>query len=91
MRDEYDFTNGRRGVFYRPATERRDVITLDHRPQSGRFEVFGGEAGAFSFRLIAEDGETLLSKGPYHSREDALQALEKLRYTVIGAEAVKAL
>lgn len=90
MRDEYDFSNGQRGLFYRPGTERKYVITLDHRPQSGRFEIYSDDKGVFNYRLKSEDGETLLSKGPFASRDDAMDAVAKLRDTVIGAEAVEA-
>ncbi len=90
MKDEYNFSKGKRGLFFRPNTEKRYLIMLDHRPKAGRFEVYTDERGTFNFRLQAEDGETLVSKGPYQSRNDALEAVEKLRDTVIGAEAVEA-
>jgi uncharacterized protein YegP (UPF0339 family) len=44
----------------------------------------------FNFRLKAENGETLVSKGAYSTRDDALEAVGRLRDTVIGAEAVEA-
>lgn len=44
----------------------------------------------FNFRLQAENGETLLPKGPYETRDDALEAVGRLRDAVIGAEAVEA-
>ena len=91
MRKEYDFSKGERGLFYRPDAKKRYVISLDHRPQSGRFEIYTDEGGMFNFRLQAENGETLLSKGPYSTRDDALEAVVRLRDTVIGSEAVEAL
>jgi uncharacterized protein YegP (UPF0339 family) len=90
MRDEYDFSNGTRGRFYRPDVPKRYVITLDHRPNAGHFEIYTDELGAFHYRVKTEDGDTLVTSGPYQSRSDVLEAVEKLRETVIGAEAVEA-
>ena len=90
MRDEYDFSNGVRGRFYQPNEPKRYVITLDHRPKVGRFEVDTDEHGAFRYSVKAETGTILVSNGPYHSRRDALEALKELRETVIGAETVEA-
>jgi len=91
MRDEYDFSSGVRARFYQPNEPKRYVITLDHRPRAGRFEVYTDEHGAYRYRVKTETGTVLISNGPYHSRRDALEALVELRETMIGAETVEVL
>ena len=86
MRDEYDFTGGKRGVFYRPGEPKRFVIALDHVPHPASFEISQNENDEYTFALKLETGEVVLSRGPFKSREEARLAVEDLRQSVIAAE-----
>ena len=86
MRDEYDFTGGKRGVFYRPGEPKRFVIALDHVPHPASFEISQNENDEYTFALKLETGEVVLSRGPFKSREEARLAVEDLRESVIAAE-----
>ncbi len=89
MRDEYDFTDAERGVFYRPGQTKRYVITLDHRPQSASFEITQDDSRRYVYRLKASDGSIVLSRGPFDSRGEALTSIELLRESVLAAETVE--
>ena len=79
-----------RGLFYRPDAKKRYVISLDHRQKSGRFEIYTDEGVMFNFRLQAKNRKTLLSRGPYETRDDSLEAVARPRDAFIGADAVEA-
>ena len=88
MHDEYDFTGGKRGVFYRPGQPKRFVIALDHVPHPASFEISQNENDEYTFSLKLETGEVAFSRGPFRSREEALQSIEDLRESVIAAETI---
>lgn len=87
MREEYDFSDGVRGKFYRPDSRKRYVITYDHRPDLGRFEVQRTASG-FQYTLSDDSGAVLLRSEVYATREAALASIDHLRETVLGAETV---
>ena len=89
MKDEYDFKGGKRGLFYRPDEEKRFVITLDHRPLQGEFEIYVDPEGTYRYKLTKPNGELVLENGPFDSRESALDSIDALREVVIGAETVE--
>ncbi len=89
MRDEYDFTGAKRGVFYRPGQTKRYVITLDHRPETASFEISQDHSQLYVYRLKASDGSIVLSRGPFDSREEALTSIEILRESILAAETVE--
>ncbi len=89
MRDEYDFTGAKRGAFYRPGQTKRYVITLDHRPQSASFENSKYESQRYVYTLKASDGSSVLSRGPFDSREEALTSIAVLRESILAAETVE--
>ena len=90
MCEEYDFTGGKRGVFHRPGQPKRFVITLDHLPQHASFELSQDENGQFAYSLKREDGEPLLKRGPFDSRDEARKSIEEFRESIIAAETVDA-
>ena len=89
MRDEYDFTDAKRGVFYRPGQAKRYVITLDHKPEAAGFEISQDDSHRYVYRLKATDGSVVLSRGPFGSREKALTSIEALRESILAAETVE--
>ena len=90
MRDEYDFSDGKRGVFYRPGRPKRFVITLNHVPQQASFEISQSDDGQYMYALKRETGEIVLSSGPFESREQALKSIEDFRESIIAAETIGA-
>ena len=85
MRDEYDFSDGIRGKFYRPGTKKRYVITYDHRPELGRFDL-RSTTGGYQYTLSDEAGTVLLRSESFASKEAALESIDHLRETIVGAE-----
>ena len=89
MREEYDFRGGKRGVFYRPDRNKRFVITLDHMPEHASFEISQDDAGKYAYTLKRKNGESILSRGPFDSRDQALESIAELRESIIAAETVE--
>lgn len=87
MNDEYDFGNGVRGKFYRPGSKKRYVISYDHRPELGRFELRGVDGG-YEYTLSDEAGAILMRSAKFSSKEEALESIDHLRETIVGAETV---
>jgi uncharacterized protein YegP (UPF0339 family) len=90
MREEYDFSNAKRGVFYRPNDEKRYLISFDHRPLGGEFEVYSDENGHYRYRLRNARGAVVVTSETFETKDEAIRSIEALRETVIGAETVVA-
>ncbi len=90
MREEYDFSGAKRGVFYRPDHQKRYLISFDHRPAGGEFEIYTDNTGHYRYRLRNADGIVLVNSEPFKTEDEALRSIEALRETVIGAETVVA-
>lgn len=87
MQDEYELKSGTRGAFFRPDSDRRFVISYDHRPEHGRFDLVAADGGC-RYTLRDERGSILMRSEVFASEEEALAAIEHLRETVVGAETV---
>lgn len=46
---------------------------------AGKFEVFADKAGEFRFRLVAGNGQTVLSSEGYTSKASALKGIESVK------------
>lgn len=90
MRDEYDFSNAKRGVFYRPEDKKRYLISFDHRPAGGEFEVYADEDGRYRYRLRDAQGSIVVTSEAFETKDEAIRSIDALRETVIGAETVVA-
>lgn len=90
MREEYDFSGAKRGVFHRPDQQKRYLISFDHRPSGGEFEIYSGDDGQYRYRLRNAHGKVVVNSEPFKTEEEALQSIDALRETVIGAETVVA-
>ncbi len=90
MREEYDFSNAKRGVFYRPNDSKRYLISFDHRPAGGEFEVYADEDGHYRYRLRDAQGSVVLTSEAFETTDDVIRSIDALRETVIGAETVVA-
>lgn len=88
MREEYDFSGAKRGMFYRPDQQKRYLISFDHRPAGGEFEIYTDEDRHYRYRLRNADGIVVVNSEPFESEQQALQSIDSLRETVIGAETV---
>ena len=90
MREEYDFSNAKRGVFYRPEEKQRYLISFDHRPAGGEFEVYADEQGHYRYRLRDAQGSVVVTSEAFKTKDEAIRSIDSLRETVIGAETVVA-
>ena len=90
MREEYDFSGAKRGVFYRPDQQKRYLICFDHRPAGGEFEIYTDADRLYRYRLRNADGTVVVNSEPFKTEGEALQSIDSLRETVIGAETVVA-
>ena len=90
MREEYDFSGAKRGVFYRPDQQKRYLISFDHRPAGGEFEIYTDADRLYRYRLRNADGTVVVNSEPFKTEGEALQSIDSLRETVIGAETVVA-
>lgn len=88
MREEYDFAGAERGRFYRSNEPKRYLISFDHRPAGGEFEVYTDEDGRYRYRLRNAAGTVVVNSEPFGTKDEALESIDTLRETVIGAETV---
>lgn len=88
MENEYDFSGAKRGRFYRPEQPKHYVVTYDHMPKSGTFEVFRDEAGSYRVRLKTASGSVVMISNAYDSQAQAIRSVEELKESVVGAKTV---
>ena len=65
---EYDFSGAKRGVFYRPDQKKRYLISFDHRPAGGEFEIFADADGDYRYRLRNADGIVVVNSEKFEKK-----------------------
>jgi uncharacterized protein len=90
MNEEYDFSSAQRGVFYRPNEKKRYLISYDHKPAGGVFEIYTEDKGHYRYRLRDARGTVVVNSESFKTKEEVLQSIDTLRETVIGADTVVA-
>lgn len=55
---------------------------------TGKYEIFAAELEGFRFRLLASNGDIVMTSGRYTTKPSALQGLERARKSALTSRVV---
>jgi uncharacterized protein YegP (UPF0339 family) len=88
MKEHYDVTKGRRGLFYRGGKPFRITIEGLENPQNPRYEVFRAENGKYRFILRNDSSILLESAQEFASENECKEAIMFIKQESIIAPTV---
>jgi uncharacterized protein YegP (UPF0339 family) len=88
MDKHYDFSKGRRGIFYQGGKPFRVTIEGLENPQNPRYEVFRIENGKYRFRLRNDKTILLESTQEFTSEDECKEAILFIKQESIVAPTV---
>ena len=88
MKKEYDFSNGKRGLFYRGSKPFKVVIEVSHPDAGSHFEVYSDDQGKYRFRLATASTVIFTSEHDYETKDDCLAAISIVRQDSLIAPTV---